>query len=656
MRTMTAPLPRHTATAHASAFRERRTALLAWAALLVVVGVGLPLFLCMPLTYDTAQYDLCVRKLLRGGVLYRDAFDNNLPGVIWIQAAARAMFGWRSEALRLADFGLISLTVLLLLRWLPARGVGAPARVVTATVFAVFYLFSAEHIHCQRDCWMLLPAVAAISLRRRQLFGNVRGIPYKAPFAHAVLEGLLWGAAVWIKPFVLVPAAASWLVGNLLVRRASRPAFLDACGLLVGGILVGGLGLTWLAATGAWDWFWEFLLVWNRDYAALVRNESRAMGLFAMTVHYVPWSLVHLAAVPIAVVGVARALGNRGRANPAAPMALLSAFYLGWLAQAVALQRITDYAMAASAFPAIIVVAEAVQRGCSPFMRRTILAALAAAALCVAPGLRLERLALWPRCCREGSTPELRDFLTVPTWRNPTDYQDLARVEEFLRDQGAADGEVTCLSGFTYLIYSDLNLEPSTRFHGVEASVRCFPSHVGTIRAELEASRTRFVLSDLAYTNDLTEQEAKETDPKDPLALPPAFLQKFEGAYPWDGRIVFRAGKYVVHRVNSYAGLFWRDDVKGTGNEKYKDQYEKFFAGRLSLADETEAGRSVAAIDELYRRSEAEHDLGARHQALLKALTMCDQANLSGKRREAELFRRWLETRLEKEIALGVEH
>jgi hypothetical protein len=657
MTTLTPPRPSYAVVAPAPAARHHRPVLLAWAALLLVLGVGLPLFLRMPLTYDTVQYDLCARTVLRGGAMYRDAADNNMPGVIWIQAAARAMVGWRSESLRLVDFALISLTVLLLLRWLPARGVGAPARVVTAAVFAVFYLFSAEHIHCQRDCWMLLPAVAALSLRRRQLLAAVEAIPYKAPFARAVLEGMLWGAAVWIKPFVLVPAAAGWLVGNLLVKRASRAAFLDAGGLLVGGLLVGGLGLAWLAATGAWDWFWEFLLVWNRDYAALVHNESRAMGLFAMTVHYVPWSLVHLAAVPIAVIGIARALGNRSKANPAeASRALLSAFYLGWLAQAVALQRITDYAMAASAFPAIILVAEAVQRGCTPFLCRTILAAVAAAALCVAPGLRLERLALWSRCCREGSTPELRDLLTVPTWRNPPDYQDLARVEEFLRSQGAADGEVTCLSGFTYLVYSDLNLEPSTRFHGVEPALRCFSSHVGQIRAELEASRTRYVLSDLSYTNDLTEQEAKETDPKDPLALPPAFLEKFEGAYPWDGRIVFRAGKYVVHRVNSYAGFFWRDDVKGTGDERYKDQYEKFFAGRLSLADETEARRSVAAIDELYSRSEAEHDLGARHKALLKALTMCDQANLSGKKRESELFRRWLESRLEKEIDLGVEH
>ena len=271
-----------------------------------------------------------------------------------------------------------------------------------------------------------------------------------------------------------------------------------------------------------------------------------------------------------------------GAADPAASSrSLLSAFYLGWLAQAAFLQRVTDYGMAAGAFPAIILVADALQARCTPFLRRAFLVALALIALFLAPGLRPGRLALSARCCREGSTPELRDLLTVPTWRNPPDYQDLARVEEFLRSQGAADGEVTCLSGFTYLVYSDLDLEPSTRFHGVEPAMRCFSSHVGQIRAELEASRTRYVLSDLSYTNDLTEQEAKETDPKDPLALPPAFLEKFEGAYPWDGQIVFRAGKYVVHRANSFAGFFWQDDVKGTGDARYKDQYEKFFAGRL---------------------------------------------------------------------------
>src|SRR3954454_2275160 len=118
--------------APAPAAGRRGWGLLAWAVLVLVLALGLPLFLCMPLWNDVIHYDLCCRTLLRGGVLYRDAFDNNLPGVIWMQAAVRAALGWRPEALRLADFAFLALAVLLLLRWVPA-----PARAWTATALAL---------------------------------------------------------------------------------------------------------------------------------------------------------------------------------------------------------------------------------------------------------------------------------------------------------------------------------------------------------------------------------------------------------------------------------------------------------------------------------------------------------------------------------------
>src|SRR4051794_6398437 len=95
--------------APSSASGRRGPALLAWAALVLVLAVGLPLFLCMPLWFDVLHYDLCARTLLRGGALYRDAFDNNLPGIIWAQAAVRAALGWRTEAMRLADFAFVAL-------------------------------------------------------------------------------------------------------------------------------------------------------------------------------------------------------------------------------------------------------------------------------------------------------------------------------------------------------------------------------------------------------------------------------------------------------------------------------------------------------------------------------------------------------------------
>src|SRR5947208_953414 len=73
---------------------------------------------------------------------------------------------------------------------------------------ALFYPFTSEFCHCQRDPWMLLPAAVAARLRLRQLgraTAATRGL-----FGPAALEGFVWGLAVWLKPHVVVPAAAAW--------------------------------------------------------------------------------------------------------------------------------------------------------------------------------------------------------------------------------------------------------------------------------------------------------------------------------------------------------------------------------------------------------------------------------------------------------------
>jgi hypothetical protein len=167
-----------------------------------------------------------------------------------------------------------------------------------------------------------------------------------------------------------------------------------------------------------------------------------------------------------------------------------------------------------------------------------------------APGLRPQRLALWARCWREGSTPELRDRLALlpPTYSGTTGWRELARVADFLRAEGVADGEFTCLSGCTHPLYLELGLEPSTRFHQAGAAVRYFPSHAEQIRAELAASRSRYVVDDLA-ADTLTRAQAWEEVPGNPLALPPNFPPDLLGTYPWYEPLAFRAGRYVVHRV-----------------------------------------------------------------------------------------------------------
>src|SRR5205809_7999245 len=81
---------------------------LAWLTLAVLLAVCLPLFLCMPPETDITFYDLSARNILRGGVHYRDAFDTNLPGMVWLHAVVRATLGWSSESLRAVDFAVVA--------------------------------------------------------------------------------------------------------------------------------------------------------------------------------------------------------------------------------------------------------------------------------------------------------------------------------------------------------------------------------------------------------------------------------------------------------------------------------------------------------------------------------------------------------------------
>ena len=55
--------------------------------------------------------------------------------------------------------------VLLLLGFLRDLQVSRAGRAWFAVAVVLFYLFQAESCHCQRDFWMLLPAVLAVRLR-----------------------------------------------------------------------------------------------------------------------------------------------------------------------------------------------------------------------------------------------------------------------------------------------------------------------------------------------------------------------------------------------------------------------------------------------------------------------------------------------------------
>jgi hypothetical protein len=456
--------------------------------------------------------------------------------------------GWRSEALRGVDLLIVSAIVTMLVSFVGVRGErgSAAVKLWVAVLLFFFYFATSEWSHCQTDIWMLLPSLAALTLRCCQ--ATDLASPSFRPArlgARAFFEGVCWGSAFLIKPFVALPAAACWLVTAAALwqpgRRRPWRLAADATGVLAGGLLVGGLTVGWLWLSGNWPFFRESVLGdWNREYYR--HSAPWAERTTTMLVFMMPWSLIHLAAIPVSLSTLIRGL-RQNRPHADAAQALLSAFYLAWLFQADYVQRQFDYQLVPPILLAITVLASAVARASvvprsldcgtvrpahAHIRWAVLLAACLVWPLLQHPLFQPHRLALWPRCWREGSSAELRDLLTLENQKVTPCWRELARVETFLRDQGVADRQLTCYSTSSLPLYTQLHIRPSTRYILLEADVIHFPSRRDEIRQALIASPERYVVSD-----------------RREMETPPRGVRLF----PYSEPVVFEFGRYRVHRV-----------------------------------------------------------------------------------------------------------
>ena len=545
---------------------------------------GVPLFLAMPPWCDVTLYQMAARNVLHGGVHYRDVFDTNLPGFVWAMAALRVAFGDCYEALRAVDLLVIGGSVAVLCGWV--RRCGAPGYTVAwlAVAVALFYPFTSEFSHLQRDPWMLLPAALAARLRLRRVRKGV---------GSSLLEGFLWGVAVWLKPHAVVPAFAVWAVSAvMLARREPRwRVAADFAGLVLGGLLAGLPGVLWLVGTGAWPHFLDVFLNWNPAYLADAEPLNDRLGWMFMC--FRPWSVLHFVALPLAALALVEArVWSRVPREPVAipwsrrwyspatneatanARALLAALYLGWLAQAILVQRPLDYVHVPLLLLAFTVVAS--QRWCFGFaylpwfVAVGVLVNVAECYPATAPAIhaldpndrlvKFEKHPLadravvecWPRVWSEGSSPALRDRLGQYTDVHcGTRWSELTDVANFLRtvEPPLGPGELNCWHDSTHPLYLMLDLDPATRY-----------MHYGTafgigdkreqIADAVRASRQRYVVSDLLRTTwDRTSPYKPDSwragDPL-PVWLPERERQKF----PWNQKVVFRSGRYVVHEVD----------------------------------------------------------------------------------------------------------
>lgn len=592
-----------------------RSAALGWAVFGIVLVAGVPLFLRMPVWIDVTLYDVAARTVLRGGVHYRDVFDTNPPGFVWVLSAIRAVLGPGMEVLRAVDLVIVSGVVAILLRWARAGGATAGGVAWTAAGIAGFYLFLSEFNHCQRDVWMMLPALAAAWYRVRRV-RRAAGRSDGWVFRTAVLEGTTWGLAAWVKPHIILVAAAAWLVtqGRLAgsagpgVGGKLRRSAADLAGAFAGGLLVGAAGLTWLVGSGTWPYMYEVFTEWNPAYLGrILQWDGFETRLEVELRYFPPWSVLLLVGIPVAVLDVldarlwagtdTAAHGPVGRVLPgvlhdrrAGPDArfargALAAVFLAWAVVTIALQNHFHYAHVpetllmlalfaanrwALAVPAGLVYAGVIAwvsaRGPVPVPHDEWLNTVYWHVMWQKPDGGPNRFRWWPGCFARTVPGELRNGVGFHADASVgIDWAELAEVEAYLRAQGVQPGDdtVICWHDSPHALYLTMNLRPPIRFMHLSTAVGMGDRAYEQVKAEVTAAApgVKFAVSDLRRVALFFPPEAQarmsEPGPK-PDLLPPVVPPSSRKVFPLNQPTVFRSGndrgRYLVHRVENPVG------------------------------------------------------------------------------------------------------
>ena len=133
-----------------------------------------------------------------------------------------------------------------------------------------------------------------------------------------------------------------------------------------------------------------------------------------------------------------------------------------------------------------------------------------------------------------------------PYW---TFYPDLVR---YLKGREVEGQDVLVYRSPLISLYTDLDLRPPNRYVLPDVHRVFFQSRVPLIRAAVEESNHRYVVSDLKSLG-LKEADLDSIDPATGLAE--AYPKSLRDRFPATQPVVFRSGWFVVHEARDASGL-----------------------------------------------------------------------------------------------------
>jgi len=542
--------------------------------------VGVPLFLRMPPWCDLTLYDVAARTVLGGGMLYRDVFDTNLPGFVWCLIGIRHVGGYSVEIVRVIDLCIVAAITGLLIRYLRRGGVDAAGCAWFTASVALWYPFTTEFSHAQRDVWMTLPLLAAVSLRVASIERGSK-LDRRTLFRRCILEGVLWGIGVWFKPHVLIVALVIWLATLQGRARTTghipRAIRIDFLGNFAGGVAVALLGIIALLLTGTWTHLMDVFFKWNTSYLDSVWRETwNSVDRFPHM--FPPWSLLNFIGLPLAVWAVARmfvwplATLRRTVDSPRYfRCGTLAMLYLVLVAQSLGLQRNFDYVHAPETFVLLALLTMMLPRllalCCLGVIVSTLLGLSAErwrwpdlGEYCYLHPIAQRRTRLWSDCFKTNLGPveyrqRQQSLALSGEYGSTINTLEIGEVADWLRTQSVINGDVIAWHDAPHAVYLELNLKPSFRFMHI---ITTLSSERNFRRATIELGRAlpraKFVVSDVMHPmRSCTWELWSRRGEAGPDLLPPFFPSRLRQSFPYDQPAVFRSGgghgRYIVHRV-----------------------------------------------------------------------------------------------------------